>query len=123
MKTGDGPFPVETNAWRDTASGGTRMTLCNRGGPSGFKSTTAPVMPRAMRRANRKDVDRLRQILESGNAQDANGAALPAGSRKRTRVPTAASSSQIDPPWASTIARETASPSPAPPAVRAPSAR
>ena len=31
-------------------------------------------------------------------AQDASGAALPAGSRKRTRVPTVASSSQIDPP-------------------------
>jgi predicted TIM-barrel fold metal-dependent hydrolase len=59
----------------------------------------------------------------------ANGAALlresytAFGSRKRTRVPTGASSSQIWPPWASTIAREIASPSPAPVSRRDGSAR
>jgi predicted TIM-barrel fold metal-dependent hydrolase len=45
------------------------------------------------------------------------------GSRKCTRVPTGASSSQIWPPWASTIAREIASPSPAPVSRRDGSAR
>ena len=34
------------------------------------------------------------------------GSVTPAGIRKRIRVPTGASSSQIWPPWASTIARE-----------------
>jgi len=107
-----------------TASGGTRMILRSRGEPYGFSNVPAWMMARAMRRANRKDLDRLRQILESGRAdQFVTGAVSPAGSRKRTRVPAVASSSQIDPPWASTIARETASPSPAPAAVRAPSAR
>jgi len=42
-----------------------------------------------------------------------------AGRLKRTLVPTAVSPNQIWPPWASTIARETASPSPAPTLVRA----
>ncbi len=45
-----------------------------------------------------------------------------AGRLKRTLVPTVLSPSQIRPPWASTIARETASPSPAPALVRAASA-
>jgi hypothetical protein len=66
MRTADGPFAMQTTyTWADTASGGTRMTLRNRGEPSGFSSVAAPVMARAMRRANRKDLDRLRQILES----------------------------------------------------------
>ncbi len=45
-----------------------------------------------------------------------------AGRLKRTLVPTAVSPSQMRPPWASTMARETASPSPAPALVRAASA-
>ena len=49
-----------------TASGGTRMILRNRGEPYGFCNVPAWMMARAMRRANRKDLDRLRQILESG---------------------------------------------------------
>jgi hypothetical protein len=46
-------------------------------------------------------------------------ASYAAGRLKRTRVPTGASASQIRPPCASTIARETARPSPAPGLVRA----
>ena len=35
MATNEGPFPMETTyAWTDTASGGTRMTLRNRGRPN-----------------------------------------------------------------------------------------
>lgn len=65
MRTSDGPFPMETTyMWADTPSGGTRMTLRNRGEPSGFSKVAAPVMAGAIRRANRKDLGRLKEILE-----------------------------------------------------------
>ena len=66
MSTKEGPFPMETSyEWADTPTGGTRMTLRNRGEPSGFGKVSAPIMARAMRRANRKDLARLKHILES----------------------------------------------------------
>ena len=46
------------------AHGGTRMTLRNRGEPAGFAKIAAPVMAAAMRRAMRKDLRRLKAILE-----------------------------------------------------------
>ena len=65
MSTSEGPIPMETTyAWEDTPSGGTRMLLRNRGEPSGFSKVAAPLMGRAMRRANQKDLRRLKQILE-----------------------------------------------------------
>jgi hypothetical protein len=65
MATAAGPFPMETTyTWDDTAGGGTRMTLRNRGDPSGFASVAAPLMGRAMRRANRKDLAQLKRVLE-----------------------------------------------------------
>ena len=64
MSTAQGPFPMETTyTWTD-APGGTRMTLRNRGRPSGFRGIAAPVMAAAMRRANRKDLARLKALLE-----------------------------------------------------------
>jgi uncharacterized protein YndB with AHSA1/START domain len=66
MSTSEGPFPMETSyAFADAAGGGTRMTLRNRGQPSGFAKVAAPAMAGAMRRANRKDLERLKQILEA----------------------------------------------------------
>ncbi|MDV7352585.1 hypothetical protein R4282_06085 [Rhodococcus oxybenzonivorans] len=41
------------------------MTLRNRGEPSGFARIGAPVLARAMRRANNKDLARLKGILEA----------------------------------------------------------
>jgi hypothetical protein len=54
-----------TYSWTDTAEGGTRMTLRNRGEPSGFSKISGPVLAAAMRRANRKDLAKLKRILES----------------------------------------------------------
>jgi Polyketide cyclase / dehydrase and lipid transport len=65
MATAQGPFPMETTyRWRDTPSGGTWMSLRNRGEPSGFSRLVSPFMARAMRRANRKDLARLKEIVE-----------------------------------------------------------
>jgi len=70
MSTAEGPFPMETTyVWEDSASGGTRMTLRNRGEPSGFAQITAPMMAAAIRRANRKDLRRLKRILEASVAR------------------------------------------------------
>lgn len=66
MSTADGPFPMKTTyAWSDTPSGGTRMSLRNQGEPSGFGHAAAPVMARAIRRANRKDLEALKNVLEN----------------------------------------------------------
>lgn len=65
MATAEGPFPMETTyAWEDTEDGGTKMFLRNRGQPSGFSRITAPLLVGAMRRANRKDLKRLKAVLE-----------------------------------------------------------
>ena len=66
MRTAQGPFPMETTyTWSATNDGKTHMTLRNRGEPSGFSKVVAPFMAGAMRRANRKDLAKLRSILES----------------------------------------------------------
>ena len=68
MSTADGPFPMETTyEWRDSPSGGTTMALRNRGTPAGFSNVAAPMMAGAMRRANRKDLARIRAILEASD--------------------------------------------------------
>jgi hypothetical protein len=65
MATAQGPFPMETTyAWEDAAPGTTKMTLRNRGQPSGFAAVAAPVMTLAMRRANEADLRRLKALLE-----------------------------------------------------------
>ncbi len=65
MRTAQGPFPMETTyTWTPTDTGATRMTLRNRGEPAGFAAITAPMMAAAMRRANRNDLARLKQLLE-----------------------------------------------------------
>lgn len=65
MSTAQGPFPMETTyTWEDAGEGSTRMTLRNRGEPTGFQRIGAPVMARAMRRAMTKDLERLSTVLE-----------------------------------------------------------
>jgi uncharacterized membrane protein len=65
MRTSEGPFPMETTYTWAEVDGATRMTLRNRGEPVGFAKVGAKAMAAAMRRANRKDLDNLRTILES----------------------------------------------------------
>jgi uncharacterized membrane protein len=65
MSTSEGPFPMETTyGFEDAPGGGTRMTLRNRGEPAGFAKVGAPLMARAIRRANGKDLERLKELLE-----------------------------------------------------------
>jgi uncharacterized membrane protein len=67
MATSDGPFAMETTyVWSDGTGGGTLMRLRNRGEPSGFARVLMPLMGSAVRRANRKDLARLKQVLERG---------------------------------------------------------
>lgn len=58
--------PMETSyRWTPVDPGRTRMALRNRGNPSSFFRLTAPFVTRAMRRANTKDLQALKQILET----------------------------------------------------------
>jgi uncharacterized membrane protein len=66
MRTAEGPFPMETTyAWMPVGERSTRMTLRNRGEPSGFARVTAPLMAAAMRRATQKDLAKLKALLEA----------------------------------------------------------
>ncbi len=69
MSTAEGPFPMETTySFEDAGPGDTRVSLRNRGAPRGFSKVAAPMMEAAMRRANGKDLARLKSILEGGAA-------------------------------------------------------
>jgi hypothetical protein len=68
MTTSEGPFPMETTyTWTSVDAARTLMTLRNRGTPSGFSKGAAPFMAAAMRSANRKDLARLKTLLEAAD--------------------------------------------------------
>jgi uncharacterized protein YndB with AHSA1/START domain len=64
MRTAQGPFPMQTTyTWTDDG-GGTRMVLGNSGSPSGFSKLAGLVMAPMIRRETRKDLQKLKSILE-----------------------------------------------------------
>ncbi|WP_027934264.1 SRPBCC family protein [Amycolatopsis thermoflava] len=67
MRTAQGPFPMETTySWESLDADSTRMVLRNRGEPSGFAKVGSRMMAAAVERANRKDLRRLKNLLETG---------------------------------------------------------
>jgi uncharacterized membrane protein len=65
MRTAQGPFPMETTyTWTALDANSTKMTLRNTGKPSGFSKLVAPFMATAMKRANNKDLQTLKKVLE-----------------------------------------------------------
>jgi uncharacterized membrane protein len=71
MRTSEGPFPMETTyTWQPTGPQRTRMSLRNCGEPRGFSKLVAPFMTAAMRRANQKDLARLKRLMERAHASD-----------------------------------------------------
>lgn len=65
MRTHEGPFAMETRyAFADEGERATRMTLQNRGTPTGFGRLAAPLLAAQMRRANERDLALIKRILE-----------------------------------------------------------
>ncbi|HYG49503.1 MAG TPA: SRPBCC family protein [Flavobacteriales bacterium] len=65
MRTAEGPFPMETTyTFEKLGDNKTRMTLRNKGNPSGFSKFFTPIMSAMMRRANKKDLRNIKLILE-----------------------------------------------------------
>jgi len=66
MRTADGPFPMETTyTWEAIETSMTRMTLRNKGNPTGFPKLFTPFISSMMKRANIKDLKKIKEILEN----------------------------------------------------------
>lgn len=65
MKTANGPFPMQTiYTFQAIDENHTRMILQNKGNPKGFNKIMSLFMPVMMRRANIKDLKKIKANLE-----------------------------------------------------------
>jgi uncharacterized protein YndB with AHSA1/START domain len=69
MRNTEGPFAMQTTyEWTENGPGSTRMTIRNRGGPTGLAGLMSPFMAMAARRGIRKALRQLKANLEAGRA-------------------------------------------------------
>lgn len=65
MRTTEGPFAMQTAyIWKRVDENKTCMTIQNTGNPTGFAQLSAPFLSMAMKRANAKDLRKIKSILE-----------------------------------------------------------
>jgi hypothetical protein len=65
MEIANGPFPMMTiYEWEKDGAESTKMSLINQGIPTGFSVLAKPFIGLMMKRANTKDLQLLKKILE-----------------------------------------------------------